>query len=112
MTELHILGSNTTIPSDNMLLDNVIDNLSDTATELLCFIAEELKEENEENELGICIEHDAHNCKSWRTIDVEDLMSCGIITVHHSSANGVMFMHCNEDVYDSLVEFGEIIELD
>lgn len=108
MTQLHILGENTTNPADQMTLDNVIDNLSDTATELLCFIAEELLEEDESNELGIYIEHDAHHCKQWQTIDVEDLISCGIVTVHHSSGNGVMLMHCNRDVYDALVEFNEI----
>lgn len=110
MTELHTLGTATTIPADNMSLDNVIDNLSDTATELLVFIAEELKTENEGNERGIYIEHDAHNCKPWNTRDVEDLIECGIVTVHHSSGNGVMLMHCNEDVYDTLVEFGEVFE--
>lgn len=110
MTELHILGGNTTNPADNMSLDNVIDNLSDTATELLCFIAEELKAEDSANDRGIHVEHDAHDCKPWNTRDVEDLMECGIVTVHHSSGNGVMFMHCNEDVYEALVEFGEIFE--
>lgn len=108
MTQLHILGENTTIPSDNMTLDNVIDNLSETATELLCFVAEELFEEDASNENGIYIEHDAHHCKQWQTLDVEDLMACGVITVHHSSANGIMLMHCNQDVYDALVDFGEI----
>ncbi len=110
MNELHVLGETKTNPADNMTLDNVIDNLAETSTELLCFIAEELKTENEDNDLGIQIEHDAHNCKPWNTKDVEDLMACGIVTVHHSSGNGVMFMHCNEDVYESLVEFGEIFE--
>ncbi len=109
MDNLHILGENTTIPADNMTIENVIDNLSENATELLCFIAEELFEENEVNERGIAISHDSFHCKPWNTIDVEDLMSIGVITVHHSSGDGTHFIHCNQDVYDVLAEFGEIL---
>ena len=112
MTELHILGTETTNPADNMTLDNVIDNLSETATELLCEIAQDLKEKKPENYRGIHIEHSSDSSKPFNTRDVEDLIECGIVTLHHSSSNGVVFIHCNKDVYDSLVDFGEIMEIE
>lgn len=110
MIKLHTLGSATTTPSDGIILSNIIDNLSETGTELLCFIAEELEEEDESNEFGIYVDHDKHGCSSFSSAAYDELINFGIVTIHHSSESNAALMHCNQDIYDLLVDFGEIIE--
>ena len=109
MTELYILGEAKTNPSENMTVDQAVDNISENATEILCFVAEELFDENDENELGIRIEHDSFGCKDFKSQNVDELFSYGLVTVHPISSDGIMYIHCNRDVYDSLVDFGEIV---
>ncbi len=107
---LHTLGQQKTNPADGLVLSDIIDNLASLETELLSFVAEELKEEDDSNEKGIYISHGVHNSKPFDTKALDGLIGFGIITLHHSSGNGNAYVHCNEDVYDLLVEFGDILE--
>lgn len=109
-TTTNVFSSEATKLTLNTTVESAVLKLSDSAVDLLVFVAE-MQEDADHDERGVYVEFDKGDAKPFSTKDVNTLSKSGLVSVHPDSEDGVSFFLLNQDVVDVLVKYGHFMEM-